>query len=221
MHILILLLFTAAAYLLGAVPFGLLFARLKGVDIQKVGSGNIGATNVFRAVSKPLGILTFACDFLKGLVPAAVFPMIGKPWLESFQCLEIGLIFGVAAIVGHNWPVFLCFKGGKGIATSAGVLLGVAPAAVGVGFAAWLLLFLTSRYVAVASIGAAIAVPLSAWFLYLKDRGIALPIVLTLLGAIAVWRHRSNIQRLAAGTEHRFVFGSQGSGVRGQESNSD
>lgn len=200
-------LFVAVAYLLGAVPFGLLLARLKGVDIQKVGSGNIGATNVFRSVSKPLGILTFACDFLKGLVPAAVFPMIGKPWLESFQCLETGLIFGVAAIVGHNWPVFLRFKGGKGIATSAGVLLGVAPASVGVGFAAWLLLFLTSRYVAVASIGAAIAVPVSAWLLYLADRGMTLPIVLTLLGAIAVWRHRSNIQRLAAGTEHRFAFG--------------
>ena len=127
------ILLIAAAYLLGAVPFGLILSRLKGVDIRAVGSGNIGATNVFRSVSKGLGIATFVCDFLKGFVPAYVFPILGKMLSGSFQGSEIGILCGVAAIVGHNWPVYLKFKGGKGIATSAGVLLGIAPAAVGIG----------------------------------------------------------------------------------------
>ena len=199
------LLLIAAAYLLGAVPFGLLLSRLKGVDIRAVGSGNIGATNVFRSVSKPLGIATFACDFLKGFVPAYVFPILGKMISGHFQGSEVGLLCGVAAIVGHNWPVFLKFKGGKGIATSAGVLLGVAPAAVGIGLLSWIVLFVASRFVSVASIGAAIVVPVVSWTMYAK-RGLLLPIALTILGALAVWRHKSNIERLISGSEHRFSF---------------
>ena len=195
-----------AAYLLGSIPIGLLLARAKGVDIRTVGSGNIGATNVFRSVSKTLGILTFVGDALKGFVPAFVFPILGQRLAGTFQGSEIGVLCGFAAIAGHNWPVFLRFKGGKGIATSAGVLLGIAPAAVGIGLAAWILLFVISRYVSVASIGAALAVPAASWIMYLP-RGLLLPSVLTLLGLIAVWRHKSNIQRLLNGTEHRFEFG--------------
>ena len=199
------LLLIAAAYLLGAVPFGLLLCRLKGVDIRTVGSGNIGATNVFRSVSKPLGIATFACDFLKGFVPAYVFPILGKMVTGTCQGSEIGILCGVASIVGHNWPVYLKFKGGKGIATSAGVLLGVAPAAVGIGLIIWIVLFVTSRYVSVASIGAAIVVPVVSWTMYSR-KGLMLPIVLTILGLLAVWRHKSNIERLIGGIEHRFSF---------------
>ena len=195
-----------AAYLLGAVPIGLLLARAKGIDIRKVGSGNIGATNVFRSVSKKLGILTFVGDALKGFVPAFVFPILGQTLSGGFQGSDLGVLCGFAAIAGHNWPVYLRFKGGKGIATSAGVLLGIAPAAVGIGLATWVLLFVTSRYVSVASIGAAVAVPAASWFLYL-DGGLLLPSVLTLLGAIAVWRHKSNIHRLRTGEEHRFESG--------------
>ena len=207
-----------AAYLLGSIPIGLLLARAKGVDIRTVGSGNIGATNVFRSVSKTLGILTFVGDALKGFVPAFVFPILGQRLAGTFQGSEIGVLCGFAAIAGHNWPVFLRFKGGKGIATSAGVLLGIAPAAVGIGLTAWILLFVTSRYVSVASIGAAIVVPASSWILYLPD-GLLLPSVLTLLGVIAVWRHQSNIQRLRTGQEHRFQFGARGqrSEARGQK----
>ena len=202
------LLLIAAAYLLGAVPFGLLLCRLKGVDIRTVGSGNIGATNVFRSVSKPLGIATFACDFLKGLVPAYVFPILGKMLTGTCQGSEIGILCGVASIVGHNWPVYLKFKGGKGIATSAGVLLGVAPAAVGIGLISWIVLFVASRYVSVASIGAAIVVPVVSWTMYSR-KGLLLPIVLTILGLLAVWRHKSNIERLISGTESRFSFKKQ------------
>ena len=195
-----------ASYLVGSIPFALLLSRIKGVDIRKVGSGNVGATNVFRMVSKPLGIATFFCDALKGFVPAFVFPMFGNCGAGAFQCSELGVWCGALAIVGHNWPVFLKFKGGKGIATSAGVLLGIAPAAVGIGLLGWILLFATSRYVSVASVGAALLVPAAGWILYVRE-GLFKPSVLTLLGLMAVWRHRSNIRRLMEGSEHRFQFG--------------
>ena len=209
------ILLIAAAYLLGAVPFGLLLSRLKGIDIRTVGSGNIGATNVFRSVSKPLGVATFACDFLKGYLPACLFPILGKTISGTVQGPEIGILCGVAAIVGHNWPVYLKFKGGKGIATSAGVLLGVAPAAVGIGLLSWIFLLLATRYVSVASIGAAIVVPVVSWTMYAKH-GSLLPMALTILGALAVWRHKSNIERLIDGSEHRFNFRGQRSEDRGQ-----
>ena len=189
-----------AAYLLGSIPNGLLIARLKGVDIRKVGSGNIGATNVFRSVGKSWGILTFVCDALKGFLPAWLFPQ-----LVDGTHAALGIFCGALAIAGHNWPVFLKFKGGKGVATSAGVLLGIAPAAVGLGLLSWLILFLSTRYVSVASIGAAIVVPLAGWFLYRDGR--LLPITLAILGLVTVIRHQANIRRLIAGTEHRFEFG--------------
>ena len=197
----------AGAYLVGAIPFGLLIGRLNGVDVRTVGSKNIGATNVFRSVGKGWGVLVFLLDAAKGLVPALVFPMLGKSALSACPGLEcnLGLLCGVAAILGHNFPVYLKFKGGKGVATSAGVLLGVAPAAVGIGFLGWIVLFVTTRYVSVASIGATLAVVTAGWFLY-RAQGWVLPVVLTLLGALVIWRHRSNIQRLANGSENQFQF---------------
>jgi glycerol-3-phosphate acyltransferase PlsY len=119
---------------------------------------------------------------------------------------SFGLLCGVAAILGHNFPVYLKFKGGKGVATSAGVLLGVAPAAVGLGLLGWIVLFVTTRYVSVASIGAAVVVPAAGWWLY-HGQGLLLPLVLTLLGLLVVYRHKANIQRLVNGTESRFQFG--------------
>ena len=191
-------LLTLASYLLGAVPFGLLIAALKGVDIRKVGSGNIGATNVMRSVGKPWGIATFAADALKGFIPAFVFPRFvqADPDMAS-------VVFGFAAILGHNFPVYLKFKGGKGVATSAGALLGIAPQAVAVGIVVWPLLFFTTRYVSVASIVTAAAVPVAGWFIYMKQ-GLLLPSALTVLGVLVIWRHKSNIERLRNGTESRF-----------------
>ncbi|TAN36147.1 MAG: glycerol-3-phosphate 1-O-acyltransferase [Verrucomicrobia bacterium] len=208
----------AGAYLVGAIPFGLLIGRLKGVDIRTVGSKNIGATNVFRSVGKGWGILTFTLDAMKGLVPVLVFPMLGKADIPVFQGLEnsFGLLCGVAAILGHNFPVYLKFKGGKGVATSAGVLIGVAPAAVGVGVLGWLVLFLTSRYVSFASMGAALVVPAAGWWLY-RGQELLTPIVLTLLGLLVVFRHKANIQRLMTGTESRFQFGKKEAANRTQQ----
>jgi glycerol-3-phosphate acyltransferase PlsY len=195
MEILVILLLTTLAYLLGSVPFGLLISKAKGVDIRKQGSGNIGATNVLRCLGKPLGITCFVLDALKGYLPAALFPLIGK--VDP----TFGILFGTAAILGHNFPVFLNFKGGKGVATSAGVLLGVAPLAVVIGLAAWVIVFKVSGYVSLGSIIATLVVIITGWT---AGYGPVIATALTLLGALSIYRHRSNIQRLLAGTENKF-----------------
>lgn len=190
------------AYLLGAVPFGYIVARANGVDIRSVGSGNTGATNVWRSVGKGPGLVTFLCDALKGFVPAFCFPLIAGHFVEQAPS-ALGAVCACMAVAGHNWPVFLRFKGGKGIATTIGALLGIAPASVGVMLVVWILLFAITRYVSVGSIGGAVALAASSWFFYL-DRGLAVPIALTTLGVVAIWRHRSNIRRLMQGTEKGF-----------------
>lgn len=198
----------AAAYLLGSIPFGFLIAKACGKDIRTLGSGNIGATNVFRSVSKPLGILTFALDFLKGFAGVRLIPMLAAACTEVPDAgMGMAVFCGAMTVVGHNWTCFLRFKGGKGIATSAGLLLGLSPAGVGIAFAAWLITFLASRYVSVASITAAVVLGVVAWPLHLKANGPWFPGVLTLLALLAVWKHRTNIARLRAGTESRFHFG--------------
>ena len=186
---------SVVAYLFGAIPFGLLVAKARGVDIRQHGSGNIGATNVFRVIGKGWGIFTFVLDALKGFIPAFFFPVIGK--LGG----DYGVLFGLLAIVGHSFPVYLKFKGGKGVATSAGMLLGVAPAAVGIGFLCWVVCLFASRIVSLSSILAALAVGISVWFL---DETLIVRIALSVLAALVVWLHRANIKRLMNGTENRF-----------------
>jgi glycerol-3-phosphate acyltransferase PlsY len=195
---------TVAAYLLGSIPFGFLIARARGVDIRKVGSGNIGATNVFRCVSKPLGIVTFVLDLAKGLTGCTLLPALV---CQEAAPLPLRVCCGFLTVAGHNWPVFLGFKGGKGIATSAGLLLGLAPAACGVALGVWVVAFLTARYVSLASIAAALTLGVVAWLPFCRaGDGWWFPVILDLLAALAIWRHRANIQRLRAGTESRFAF---------------
>lgn len=184
------------AYLLGALPFGLLVAKARGVDIRSQGSCNIGATNVFRCVGKGWGILTFMLDALKGYVPAFFFPMIGD--LDP----GYGVLFGLAAIIGHTFPVYLKFKGGKGVATSAGMLLGVAPLAVGIAFIFWVLAMVVTRYVSLASIIAAVAVVVVVWIH--GGYGLVVNLAVTLMSGLVIWLHRANIKRLLNGTENRF-----------------
>ncbi|MEX2606944.1 MAG: glycerol-3-phosphate 1-O-acyltransferase PlsY [Kiritimatiellia bacterium] len=190
------------SYLLGSIPFGLLISRVQGVDIRNQGSGNIGATNVFRMVGKSWGILCFVLDFLKGLLSAWLFPL----WLLSADTLEAQpywpLLAGAMAILGHNFPVWLRFKGGKGIATSGGVTAAVAPWCLLTALATWLLCMVASRIVSLSSILAAVAVAVSAWFFH-GDQPL-LAGILTALALVAVLKHRSNIQRLLKGEEHRF-----------------
>ena len=189
-------LFSVLGYVLGSVPFGLLVAKAKGVNIREVGSGNIGATNVFRSIGKGAGIFTFLCDFLKGFVPAFFFAQ----WAGLDP--RFGLLFGMLAILGHNFPVFLKFKGGKGIATSAGMLAGVAPAAVLYGIGVWLIVFLASGFVSLASIIAALVIAIVGWSI--PAYGLVTSIMLTILAALAIYRHKANIDRLRKGEENRF-----------------
>ena len=188
---------TIIAYLFGAVPFGLLVARSRGINIREQGSGNIGATNVFRCVGKGWGIFTLVLDALKGFIPAFFFAKLAG--LES----EWGVLFGLAAIIGHTFPVYLKFKGGKGVATSAGMLLGVAPAAVGVGLVFWIICMALSRYVSLSSIVAAIAVAVAVWLDPGQD-SLIVKIALTILALLVIWLHRANVGRLLNGTENRF-----------------
>ena len=196
---LLLSLLVLAAYLLGAIPNGLLIAKARGIDLRRTGSGNIGATNVFRCVGKGWGVLAFVLDALKGFVPAFCFPQLvaGAPdWL--------GLACGGAAVAGHNWPVWLGFKGGKGVATSAGMLLGIAPAAVGIGFGVFAVTVAATRFVSLGSILAAVAVP--AAYLALNGTGNKLLAgVLVGLGLLVIVKHRANIRRLLQGAEPRIT----------------
>ena len=197
---LMLSLLVLAAYLLGSIPNGLLIARLKGIDLQKVGSGNIGATNVFRCVGKGWGVAAFVLDAVKGFVPAFFFPRLmmesAPPWL--------GLACGIAAVAGHNWPVWLKFKGGKGVSTSAGMLLGIAPAAVGIGFAVFALVVALTRFVSLGSILAAVAVPAAYLGLYGTENRL-LAGALVVMGLLVVVKHRANIGRLLKGTEPKIT----------------
>lgn len=199
------------AYLLGSVPFGFLLSKTKGIDVRTRGSGNIGATNVFRSVSKPLGLLTFVCDFLKGYAGAAWVPLAAERLFPGGAGTEwLPLACGACTIFGHNWTCFLGFKGGKGIASSAGMLLALTPVGVAIALGTWLAVFLSSRYVSLASIAAAVALGIAVWPLYFHTDtayGIGFPAVLTALALIAIAKHHANIGRLLAGTESRFNFG--------------
>ena len=193
----------AAAYLLGSIPTGYLVARAKGIDIRTVVSGNIGATNVFRILGKPAGILVLVVDGLKGfaacswLVDFAVQPFAATP--DKIECLKI--VAGICAVLGHNFTCWLKFKGGKGIATSAGVYFALAPLAAGIALGTWIIVFALGRYVSVASIAAAVALPTGVW---LTKNNLFLGIVTTALGLLAIYKHKGNIQRLLNGTERRL-----------------
>lgn len=192
------------AYIAGATPFGFLVAKWKGVDIRKHGSGNIGATNVIRVMGKKVGIPVFALDFLKGLLPV----IFVRNWALSHGLDPAwpSLLAGLGAVMGHNFTFWLGFKGGKGVATSAGVMLALLPVALLAGLVVWLALFYSTRFVAVASIGAGAALPLAVIVQRALTGNPALPMLgfAVVIGGLAVWRHRSNIKRLLNGTENRF-----------------
>ena len=198
-----------AAYLLGSIPTGYLVAKSRGIDIRTVGSGNIGATNVFRTLGKPAGIFVLAIDAMKGFFACQFVGVFAYIWLvqgagfaaESADAEVHRIVAGIFAILGHNYTCWLKFKGGKGIATSAGVVLALLPMALGIAFVVWLLLFAITRYVSVASMGAAFVLPFAAWWTGYSLRMIG---VAAAIGALAIYKHRTNIQRLRAGTENRF-----------------
>ena len=186
------------AYLIGSVPYGYLFGKLKGINIQQHGSGNIGATNVGRVMGKRWGIMTFVLDFLKAPLTGLVYYFSVKA-----ETLLISVLIVVGAVIGHNYPLWLKFKGGKGIATSAGGLLWLMPKAFLAMIVVWILVFTIFRFVSLASIVCAIGFPATVWFFYPEEK--LLLGFSCLLALMAIWRHRANIERLIAGTEHRWT----------------
>ena len=196
-----------AAYLLGSIPSGYLAGRAKGIDIRSVGSGNIGATNAFRVLGRTVGILVLVADGLKGWVAVALLPgfiaglVSHMTWNET-NLEYLRLTAGMCAILGHNFTIWLHFKGGKGIATSAGVLAALMPWNFIVALAVWIIVCLLTRYVSVASIAAALSLPVTSWFAY-RDKPLIFAIA-TLMGALAIYKHKANIQRLMQGTENRL-----------------
>jgi glycerol-3-phosphate acyltransferase PlsY len=196
------------SYLLGSIPFGYLAGRIAVVDIRNCGSGNVGATNVLRTLGKSYGYPVFAADFLKGFVAVKLSILIAtRVQPEGISSEMFGIVAAVSSVLGHSFPVWLRFKGGKGVATSAGALFGLAPVAALIGAAIWILTFLLTRYVSMASITAAAALPLiiliTSWLS--QSAGKSLFYSSVCLAAVVIWRHRSNISRLMRGTEPRFT----------------
>ena len=187
-----------ASYLLGAIPTSYLAGRIfRGIDLREHGSKNLGATNVYRTLGWRYAIPVGLVDIAKGLVPVLVFaPRVSDAQLFALAC-------GAAAILGHVFSVFVRFRGGKGVATAAGVMLGLAPLALGVALAIWLVVLKLSGYVSLASIAAAAGFPLAVYLLERPDQ----PEILWLDGLVAasiIWLHRANVRRLLNGTESRF-----------------
>ncbi len=185
------------SYLIGSIPTGYWLVKwIKRVDVRTLGSGNVGATNVTRVAGGGLGKVVFVLDAAKGMIAALLIAPMAGPTTEPTLALGCGLL----AVVGHMFPVFLHFQGGKGVATTIGVLLATLPGMAAVCGAVWLVCFLLGRYVSAASVAAAAALPVAQ--LAARQR----PIDILLGGALAaliIMRHRANIQRLLAGTEHR------------------
>ena len=198
MNSLHIVLVSIVGYFLGSISFSVLVSRGRGVDIFKEGSGNPGATNVKRVLGSKLGNLVFVLDGLKGFI-ATAWPFL---IFSKDISLQLGIIALVASIVGHSFSIFLRFRGGKGVATSMGGLLAIMPLALIFGVLIWLVLFYTTRVVALASIAFGLSLPLSTCFLYaMNDPRVTLGM---LLGLLIVFRHRSNITRLLQGKENRF-----------------
>jgi acyl phosphate:glycerol-3-phosphate acyltransferase len=192
------------SYLFGSIPFGYLAGRLCGIDIRTKGSGNIGATNVLRVMGKKWGYAVFLLDFIKGWLPVKLALGWGIA-LMVHPASAPGALAGLFVLLGHSFPVWLGFKGGKGMSSSGGVIIALFPSAFLIGIGTWILVFTTTRYVSVASIAGSVAVPLAVLAMYLLHRadwlGVAVSVV---MATLIIWLHRGNIARLRAGTESRF-----------------
>ncbi len=189
----------AAAYLLGSVPFAFIAGRLHGVDLRTIGSGNLGATNVFRTLGRTVGITVMVLDIAKGAAAVLLAVVLtDNPW---------PLAAGALVILGHVRPVWTGFKGGKGVAVGAGALIGLVPAASGVLIVLWFLIVLITRYVSVASIACALAAAPLAWAFGAPWSYLGF---IALAGLFVIWKHRENIVRLSRGEENRLNLGRRG-----------
>jgi acyl phosphate:glycerol-3-phosphate acyltransferase len=204
MNILIYLVLAVTAYLLGSIPFGLIIVRIvRGEDVRLTGSGNIGATNVARSGGAKLGIATLVLDGLKGYLAVRIASIVS----HQSPGVDLGLAMSLAAlcaILGHVFPVWLKFRGGKGVATAVGAFIGLAPRAVLVVLAIFLVIVLISRYVSLGSIVASATFPLLAFFFYRSESSPAGFAVMLCASLLIILKHKANIRRLLDGTENRL-----------------
>jgi acyl phosphate:glycerol-3-phosphate acyltransferase len=195
------------AYLLGSIPTGFLVGKARGVDIRTIGSGNIGATNVFRSLGKPAGVFVMLADVLKGWLAVEVLAKLIARWCHSeasgLSVEWFSIVAGLAAILGHNFTCWLGFKGGKGIATSAGVLLALVPWSLLIILGVWLLVLGLTRFVSLASIAASFTLPFAAW---ITGESSTLIFITAAMALLAIYKHKANIQRLLQGKENRFAL---------------
>lgn len=184
-----------AAYLLGSVPYGYIVGRIRGLDVRQHGSGNIGASNVMRLLGVPAGILVLLLDASKGYLGVSMMRMAG------FDMPELLLLAGLCAVVGHTWSVFLRFRGGRGVASSLGVVIALAPTVAGIAFLSWVIVLVLTRYISLASVIAGAVLPIA--MILLKQPGVYIlgGFVIFILD---VYRHVPNFRRLMAGTEPKI-----------------
>jgi glycerol-3-phosphate acyltransferase PlsY len=207
-----LLIFFAAAisYLIGSIPTAYIFVRvLKGMDIRKFGSGNVGATNAFRLLGRGWGITILLLDIIKGFLPVVILGSILAPRINLIQNQNLFIIIGLSAIFGHNWTIFLNFKGGKGVATTLGVLFGLAfkipglNLVLGLTILVWFATFFIVRIISFSSVMAAISFPV---FTMVFGQSLLVVLLGVLLSVFIILRHKSNIKRLIKGEESRLSF---------------
>lgn len=188
--------FLVGSYLIGSIPFAYIITKTaRGIDIRNFGSGNPGATNVFRVAGKTYGLITLMFDFLKGLITVSVTKLFYP------DLISISIICGLLSIIGHNWPVWLKFRGGKGFATSLGVLLGLIPLVTFFGLITFVIIFILTKYVSLSSVLSSIVVIAMCW---IKREQLILCLFVTLTGLMIIIRHRPNIVRLLKGTESKL-----------------
>lgn len=201
-------LLVAAAYVLGSLPSSWIAGRVAGADLTRLGSGNLGGTNVYRVLGWRYALPVVVADLGKGFVPAYLF----AGW-DGAAVPELALIYGLAAITGHVWSVFLGFRGGKGVATAGGVLLALIPVAVALGALVWGAMVFLTRIVSVASLSAATALPVAAWLLEAQDEKVLFTVA---LAAFVWWTHRENVARLTRGQELKFGGDGPGESAGGE-----
>ncbi len=191
------------SYVLGSTPSGYIAGWTRGIDVRATGSGNIGATNVFRVLGKTAGIAVLAADGLKGFAAARFVPLLALHLFAASGATRenLALAAGVGAILGHNYTCWLRFKGGKGIATSGGVVMAWAPEACITALILFALVLVLTRYVSLASIAAALVLPFAVWY---WNGSPTMTLVMSALTLLAIYKHKGNIQRLLKGTENRI-----------------
>lgn len=209
METLKIILIIIGAYLFGSIAWAFIIGKLNGIDIREHGSGNTGATNITRTLGKPWGLTCFFIDFLKGFLPVLLMlNYIGSLISFSELCLNTLIILVIfAVLLGHMYPIFLKFKGGKGVATGTGALVAITPYGILAGIIVWLITFFSFRYVSLASITAAIVVPLVTYFVSiynLYETPHVFQALIVVISIAALYTHRANIKRLLNGTEDKF-----------------